>query len=61
MSLDNIQEGIDIYFDCHIDANPRPTVPIVWIFNGNSLHPKQGMCRYKQKRHKKRKSELRWK
>lgn len=45
MSLDNIQEGIDIYFDCHIDANPRPTAPIVWIFNGNSLHPKQGIRR----------------
>ncbi|CAG2113293.1 unnamed protein product, partial [Medioppia subpectinata] len=42
MSLDNIQEGIDIYFDCHIDANPRPTTPIVWLFNGNALHTRQG-------------------
>jgi hypothetical protein len=43
MSLESIQEGIDIYFDCHIDANPRPTTPIVWIFNGNVLHPQQGI------------------
>jgi hypothetical protein len=47
MSLESIQEGIDIYFDCHIDANPRPTTPIVWIFNGNVLHPQQGINKKK--------------
>ncbi|CAG2163527.1 unnamed protein product [Oppiella nova] len=48
MSLDNVQEGIDIYFDCHIDANPRPTTPIVWLFNGNALHTRQGIIESNQ-------------
>uniref|UniRef100_A0A6P6YES9 Synaptogenesis protein syg-2-like n=1 Tax=Dermatophagoides pteronyssinus TaxID=6956 RepID=A0A6P6YES9_DERPT len=39
LSLDSIQEGIDIYFDCHIDSNPLPTTPITWLFNGEPLQP----------------------
>ena len=42
ISLQSLQEGNDIYFDCHIDANPRPNAPILWRFNGNVLHPQQG-------------------
>ncbi|CAG2105035.1 unnamed protein product, partial [Medioppia subpectinata] len=34
ISLQSLQEGNDIYFDCHIDANPRPNAPILWRFNG---------------------------
>ncbi|RWS13262.1 uncharacterized protein B4U79_07967 [Dinothrombium tinctorium] len=44
ISLNTIQEGNDIYFDCHIDANPPPNKPILWRFNGNVLHPQQGIC-----------------
>ena len=43
LSLDSIQEGIDIYFDCHIDSNPLPTTPITWLFNGEPLQPEPGM------------------
>ncbi|CAG2160223.1 unnamed protein product [Oppiella nova] len=43
ISLQSLQEGNDIYFDCHIDANPRPNAPILWRFNGNVLHPQQGI------------------
>ncbi|XP_054169147.1 hemicentin-1-like [Oppia nitens] len=43
ISLQSLQEGNDIYFDCHIDANPRPNAPILWRFNGNILHPQQGI------------------
>ena len=42
ISLQSLQEGNDIYFDCHIDANPRPNAPILWRFNGHVLHPQQG-------------------
>ena len=42
LSLDSVQEGIDIYFDCHIDANPSPTTPITWLFNGKPLQPEPG-------------------
>ncbi|KAH9420316.1 hypothetical protein DERP_011233 [Dermatophagoides pteronyssinus] len=43
LSLDSIQEGIDIYFDCHIDSNPLPTTPITWLFNGEPLQPEPDM------------------
>lgn len=42
LSLQTIQEGNDIYFDCHITANPRPNKPILWRFRGVPLHPQQG-------------------
>jgi hypothetical protein len=57
MSLESIQEGIDIYFDCHIDANPRPTTPIVWIFNGNVLHPQQGINKKNRDQERERERE----
>ena len=44
LSLDSIQEGIDIYFDCHVDSNPAPTTPITWLFNGETLVPEPGKC-----------------
>ncbi|OTF72240.1 hypothetical protein BLA29_001668 [Euroglyphus maynei] len=42
ISLDTIQEGNDIYFDCILDANPMPTTPLIWRFNDEILEPKQG-------------------
>uniref|UniRef100_A0A6P6XMC3 Uncharacterized protein LOC113789320 n=1 Tax=Dermatophagoides pteronyssinus TaxID=6956 RepID=A0A6P6XMC3_DERPT len=48
LSLDSIQEGIDIYFDCHIDSNPLPTTPITWLFNGEPLQPESGIIESNQ-------------
>lgn len=43
MSMQLIQEGNDIYFDCKIDSNPPVNKPIIWKFNGKILPPQQGM------------------
>ncbi|XP_075678112.1 uncharacterized protein LOC113797669 isoform X2 [Dermatophagoides pteronyssinus] len=43
ISLDTIQEGNDIYFDCILDANPMPTIPLIWRFNDEILEPRQGI------------------
>nr|XP_046909544.1 uncharacterized protein LOC124491000 isoform X2 [Dermatophagoides farinae] len=48
LSLDSIQEGIDIYFDCHVDSNPAPTTPITWLFNGETLVPEPGVIESNQ-------------
>lgn len=32
-----LQEGNDIYLTCQMDANPRPSKPILWRFNGKPL------------------------
>ncbi|KAI2801357.1 hypothetical protein BLOT_010907, partial [Blomia tropicalis] len=48
LSLDTIQEGIDIYFDCHVDSNPSPTTPITWLFNGETLLPEAGVIESNQ-------------
>ncbi|RWS17015.1 protein turtle B-like protein [Dinothrombium tinctorium] len=48
ISLHSIQEGNDIYFDCHIDANPWPIKPIIWRFNENVIHQKQGVIQTNQ-------------
>lgn len=42
LSLQSIQEGNDIYFDCDIDANPSVNRPIVWRLNGQILQPQTG-------------------
>ncbi|XP_075590919.1 uncharacterized protein LOC124491075 [Dermatophagoides farinae] len=43
ISLNTIQEGNDIYFDCILDANPMPTTPLIWRFNDEILEPRQGI------------------
>lgn len=48
ISLHKIQEGNDIYFDCHIISNPRPNKPIVWKRNGNILLPGPGVIQSNQ-------------
>lgn len=42
LSLQSIQEGNDIYFDCVVDASPMPLGSIVWRFNEEILEPRQG-------------------
>lgn len=43
LSLQSIQEGNDIYFDCVVDASPMPVGSIVWRFNNEEiLEPRQG-------------------
>lgn len=32
LNLNDIKEGDDVYFECHIDANPKPH-KIEWFFN----------------------------
>ncbi|KAH9404633.1 hypothetical protein TYRP_000459, partial [Tyrophagus putrescentiae] len=43
LSLQSIQEGNDIYFDCVVDASPMPVGSIVWRFNEEILEPRQGI------------------
>lgn len=40
--LNSLQEGIDIYFECLVDANPMPAGPIIWRLNEDILEPRQG-------------------
>lgn len=35
----SLQEGNDVYLSCQLDANPRPSKPIAWRFNGRRLAP----------------------
>lgn len=42
LSLNSLQEGIDIYFECLVDANPMPAGPIIWRLNEDILEPRQG-------------------
>lgn len=42
LSLQSIQEGNDVYFDCHIQANPYPNRPVVWRLNNEILMPSKG-------------------
>lgn len=42
ISMQLIQEGNDIYFDCKVDSNPSPSKPIIWKFNGKRLPPQPG-------------------
>ncbi|XP_062702027.1 hemicentin-1 [Aedes albopictus] len=37
LNPDDIKEGDDIYFDCHIQSNPKP-YKLAWYHNGNELH-----------------------
>ncbi|XP_074593430.1 uncharacterized protein LOC141849125 isoform X2 [Brevipalpus obovatus] len=48
ISLQTIQEGNDIYFDCVVDANPTLNRPIIWRFNGQILHPQHGIIQSNQ-------------
>ncbi|RWS23969.1 protein turtle B-like protein [Leptotrombidium deliense] len=48
ISLAAIQEGNDIYFDCHIDSNPLPNKPIIWRFNGNVIQHQTGIIQSNQ-------------
>lgn len=34
-----LQEGNDIYLACQLEANPRPSKPPVWRFNGRPITP----------------------
>ena len=43
LSLQAIQEGNDVYFDCHVQANPYPSRPVTWKLNGLPLSPAKGM------------------
>lgn len=42
ISLQSIQEGNDIYFDCLVDSNPAMNRAIIWRFNGQILHAQAG-------------------
>ena len=42
ISLHSIQEGNDVFFDCHVQSNPAPNKAIIWRFNGNVLHIQKG-------------------
>lgn len=46
LSLQSIQEGNDIYFDCLIDANPIATKPITWRFNGEVIQSQTGKIKH---------------
>ncbi|XP_055586991.1 titin [Uranotaenia lowii] len=37
LNPDDIKEGDDIYFDCHIQSNPKP-YKLAWYHNDNELH-----------------------
>ncbi|XP_055382348.1 protein turtle homolog A [Condylostylus longicornis] len=37
LNPDDIKEGDDVYFECHIHSNPRP-YKMSWFHNGNELH-----------------------
>ncbi|XP_052899973.1 hemicentin-1 [Anopheles moucheti] len=37
LNPDDIKEGDDIYFDCHIQSNPKP-YKLAWYHDGNELH-----------------------
>lgn len=34
---ERLQEGNDIYLTCKLDANPRPSKPLLWKFNSRPL------------------------
>ncbi|CAL4121345.1 unnamed protein product, partial [Meganyctiphanes norvegica] len=38
LDLNNIKEGDDVYFDCHVKARPEAH-RIIWRFNGSELRP----------------------
>lgn len=42
LSLNSIQEGNDVYFDCHVQANPFPSRPVAWKRDGVPLSPAKG-------------------
>ncbi|CAL4063660.1 unnamed protein product, partial [Meganyctiphanes norvegica] len=37
---ENIKEGDDVYFECKINANPKPS-QVVWLHEGSVLHTKR--------------------
>lgn len=48
LSLQSLQEGNDIYFDCHIDANPPAAHALIWRLNGHPLRPSPGVIQSNQ-------------
>ena len=46
--LTNLQEGNDIYFDCHINANPRSNQALIWRFNDRVLKSAHGIIQSNQ-------------
>lgn len=42
ISIHSIQEGNDVFFDCHIQSNPPPNKGVVWRFNGQVLETQKG-------------------
>lgn len=48
LSLQSLQEGNDIYFDCQIDANPPAAHALVWRLNGQPLRPTAGVIQSNQ-------------
>ena len=47
ISLHSIQEGNDVYFDCHVSSNPA-NKGIVWKFNGSVLQASKGVIQSNQ-------------
>ena len=48
LSLQTLQEGNDIYFDCLIKANPRSNQALIWRFNDRVLKPSPGVIQSNQ-------------
>lgn len=48
LSLQTLQEGNDIYFDCLIKANPRSSQALIWRFNDRVLKPSPGVIQSNQ-------------
>ena len=42
LSLHALQEGNDVYLDCHVHANPLPTRAVAWKLDGVPLAPARG-------------------